>query len=255
MISFIITLTVLGLLIGSFLNVIIYRLPRNESIIFPTSHCPFCNQKIAFYDNIPLLSFVILRGRCRYCKKRISLQYPLVEMISGIILPLSFFLYGFELRFFVTVLFLYLLLPIFFIDMKHQVIPDKISIPGIVAGFAFSFFVTDINWLGSLIGIVVGGGVILLTAVAGKWVFKKEAMGMGDVMLFMMIGAFLGWQKVFLTLILASLLGSIIGGIIVARKKKKDTVVPFGPFINVAAVISYFWGTFLIEKYLSLFRY
>ncbi|TES91304.1 MAG: prepilin peptidase [Candidatus Cloacimonadota bacterium] len=247
-------LFLLGLCIGSFLNVVIYRLPKNESIIYPSSHCPFCNHKIAFYDNIPLLSFIILGGRCRNCKKRISFQYPLVEFICGIILPLSFLYYGFSLNFFATSLFLYLLLPIFFIDLKHQVISDKITIPGIIIGFAFSFFLETFHWLGSLIGIAVGGGILLLTAVIGKWVFKKEAMGMGDVMLFMMVGAFLGWKGVLLTLILASFLGSIIGGIILTIKKKKDTVVPFGPFISIAAAFSYFWGTFLIEKYLSLFR-
>ena len=249
-----ISLFFIGLCIGSFLNVIVYRLPQNESVIFPSSHCPFCNHKIAFYDNIPLLSFLFLKGRCRYCKRKISFQYPVVEFISGIVLPLSFFLYGFSLTFFVTFIFLYLLIPIFLIDMKHQVISDKITIPGIIAGFIFSFFIKGIQWYDSLIGIVVGGGVILVTAVVGKWIFKKEAMGMGDVMLFMMIGAFLGWRGVLLTLILASLLGSIVGSIIVAKRRKKDTLVPFGPFISIAAVITYFFGNFLIGKYLSLFR-
>ncbi len=138
--------------------------------------------------------------------------------------------------------------------MRHRVIPDKITIPGIIAGFAFSFFLKSFQWFESLLGIAVGGGILLLTAVVGRWILKKEAMGMGDVMLFMMVGAFLGWQRILLTLILASFLGSIIGGIIVARKKKKDTVVPFGPFISIAAAISYFWGNLLIGKYLSLFR-
>lgn len=244
----------LGLCIGSFLNVVVYRLPKNESIIFPSSHCPFCNHKISWYDNIPLLSFLLLKGRCRYCKKRISFQYPVVELISGIILPLSFFLYGFSLKFFATFLFLYLLVPLFLIDMRHRVIPDKITIPGIIAGFAFSFFLKSFQWFESLLGIAVGGGILLLTAVVGRWILKKEAMGMGDVMLFMMVGAFLGWQRILLTLILASFLGSIIGGIIVAQKKKKDRVVPFGPFITIAAAISYFWGNLLIGKYLSFFR-
>jgi len=243
-----------GLCIGSFLNVIIYRLPKNESIIFPGSHCPYCNHKITFYDNIPLLSFLILKGKCRYCKKKISFQYPIIEFISGLILLLSFFLYSFTLRFAVTSIFLYLLLPVFVIDLKHQVISDKITISGIVLGFAFSFFLPDINWLGSLQGIAVGGITLLLISVVGKWIFKKEAMGMGDVMLFMMVGAFIGWRNVALTLILASILGSVVGLAILAKKKKKDSVIPFGPFISIAAVVAYFWGNLLIAKYLSIFR-
>jgi len=243
----------LGLCIGSFLNVVIYRLPRKESIVYPGSHCPDCNHHIAFYDNIPLLSFIVLKGRCRYCKKRISFQYPLVELLSGIILPLSFFLFGFSLKFLVTIIFLYLLIPIFFIDLRHSVIPDKVTIPGIIIGFLFSFFITDIQWLNSLLGITIGGGMLLLIALIGKWVFKKEAMGMGDVMVFMMVGAFLGWKGVILTLIIASFIGSIVGVIIIAQKKKKDTVIPFGPFIAIATVIVYFSGNFLIGKYLSLF--
>lgn len=244
----------LGLIIGSFLNVIIYRLPKNESIIFPGSHCPYCNHKIPCYDNIPLLSFLILKGKCRYCKKKISFQYPIIEFISGLILLLSFFLYSFTLRFAAASIFLYLLLPVFVIDLKHQVISDKITISGIVLGFAFSFFLPNINWLGSLQGIAVGGITLLLISVAGKWIFKKEAMGMGDVMLFMMVGAFIGWRNVVLTLILASILGSVVGLAILAKKKKKDSVIPFGPFISIAAVVAYFWGNLLIAKYLSIFR-
>jgi leader peptidase (prepilin peptidase)/N-methyltransferase len=209
---------------------------------------------IAFYDNLPLLSYVMLRGRCRHCQKRISLQYPITEFIAAAILPLSFYLYGFSVRFFAVSLFLSLLLPLFIIDLKQRVVPDKITIPGIVAGFAFSFFLEEITWYNSLIGIAAGGMVILIISVAGRFIFKREAMGMGDVTLFMLVGAFLGWQKVLLTLILASILGSIIGIVIVAKKKKKFIEVPFGPFITVGAVISYFWGTWLIDKYLSLFR-
>ncbi len=242
-----------GLMIGSFLNVIIYRLPKGESVIFPSSHCLHCNHKIAFYDNIPILSFLILKGKCRYCKKRISFQYPLIEFISGIILALSFFLYGFSLKFPVTFLFLYLLLPVFVIDLKHQVISDKITIFGIISGLVFSFFVPDINWYDSLIGIVAGGLILLFISIAGKWIFKKEAMGMGDVMLFMMVGAFIGWKNVILTLIVASFLGSIVGLAILVKKKRKNSVIPFGPFISVAAILSYFWGNPLISKYLSLF--
>ncbi len=209
---------------------------------------------IAFYDNLPLFSYVMLRGRCRHCQKRISLQYPIVELIAGAVLPISFFLYGLSVRFFAVGLFLFLLLPLFVIDLKQRLVPDKITIPGIIAGFAFSFFLEEIPWYDSLIGIAAGGMVILVISIAGRFIFKREAMGMGDVTLFMLVGAFLGWQKILLTLILASILGSIIGLAIVAKQKKKFIVVPFGPFITAGAVISYFWGTFLIEKYLSLFR-
>lgn len=250
----IIALFLLGLCIGSFINVVAYRLPRRESIIFPGSHCPHCKKSIAFYDNLPLLSFIILRGKCRYCRKPISIQYPLVEFFAGLVLPLSFVLYGFSLRFYATALFFYLLIPLFIIDLRSQVVPDKITIPGIIAGFAFSFFLKDILWYDSLIGIGVGGVIILIIAVVGKWVFKREAMGMGDVTLFMLVGAFVGWKNVLLTLILSSIAGSIIGLFIVAKKRKKFIAVPFGPFIVVGAVVSYFWGGLLIDKYLSLFR-
>ena len=249
-----ISLFLFGLCIGSFISVVAYRLPRRESIIFPGSHCPHCNHGIAFYDNLPLVSFIILRGKCRHCRVRISVQYPVVEFVAGLVLPLSFVLYGFGLRFYAMSLFLYFLLPLFIIDLKSRVVPDKITIPGIVAGFAFSFFLPGITWYDSLIGIAVGGIMLMIIAVLGRWVFKREAMGMGDVTLFMLVGAFLGWKKVLLTLILASILGSIIGLALVAKKRKKFIVVPFGPFIVVAAVVSYFWGSFLIEKYLSLFR-
>lgn len=248
------SLFLLGLCIGSFINVVAYRLPRRESIVVPGSHCPHCKHPIAFYDNIPLLSFLFLRGKCRHCHKRISLEYPLVEFVAGVVLPLSFLLYGFTLRFFSTSLFLYLLMPLFIIDLKAQVVPDRITIPGMIAGLGFSFFLEDLAWYDSLIGIGAGGVLLLLITVLGKWVFKREAMGMGDVTLFMMVGAFLGWQRVLLTLILASILGSVVGLAIVAKKRRKFITVPFGPFIAAGAAASYFWGGFLIGKYLSLLR-
>lgn len=254
MILHFVALAILGLIIGSFINVVIYRLPAKESIIFPGSHCRFCKKKIPFYDNIPILSYIVLRGRCRYCGHRISLQYPLVEFVSGVILPLTFYFYGFSVSFFAAALFLYLLLPLFVIDLKHRVVPDKITFPGIVIGVGFSFFLDKMQWYESLIGIGIGGGLLLLIAFLGKRIFKKEAMGMGDVTLFMMVGAFIGWKGVLLTLILASFLGSIVGIIVIAMKKSKDTTLPFGPFICISAAFSYFWGHILIHKYLSFFR-
>jgi leader peptidase (prepilin peptidase)/N-methyltransferase len=199
------------------------------------------------------LSYIILRGRCRYCGHRISLQYPLVEFVSGAILPLTFYYYGFSVDFFAAVLFLYLLLPLFVIDLRHRLVPDKITFPGIIVGAGFPFFSDKIHWYESLLGIGVGGGLLLLIAFLGRRVFKKEAMGMGDVTLFMMVGAFIGWKGVLLTLILASFVGSIVGIIVIAKKKSKDTTLPFGPFICIAATFSYFWGHILINKYLSFF--
>jgi leader peptidase (prepilin peptidase)/N-methyltransferase len=248
------SLFVIGLCVGSFLNVVIVRFPKKESIVTPPSHCPYCNNRIAVYDNIPLLSFLLLRGRCRNCKKRISFQYPTIELIAGIVLPLTLYLFGFGLKFFQTFIFLYLLIPLFMIDLRHRLVPDKITIPGIVIGFGFSFFLPDMEWYTSLIGIVVGGLILLIVSLVGKWVFKKEAMGMGDVLIFMLVGAFVGWRGVILTLLIASLLGSIIGSIVVMRRQKKDTTIPFGPFITVASVITFFFGDYLIGKYLSLLR-
>ena len=245
----------IGLVIGSFSNVCIYRLPRNESVIFPASHCPSCNKSIKWYDNIPLLSFLILKGKCRYCQNKISAQYPLVEFLTGYLYLVLFLLYGLQLKTFVYMLFCSALIIITFIDLKEQIIPDVISLPFIALGFLLSFFLKTISPIDSLLGILSGGGTLLLIAVAGSYLFKREAMGGGDIKLAAMVGAFLGWQLTLLSLFLGFFFGAITGVIILIKNKRKNEQgdsVPFGPFIAFGTLIALFFGQAILNWYFML---
>lgn len=242
----------LGLIIGSFSNVCIYRIPRNESLIRPGSHCPKCNQPIKFYDNIPLVSFIILKGKCRYCKEKISWQYPLVEFLTGIIYLLLFLRYGLQLVTFVYMFFCSALIIITFIDLKENIIPDVLSLPFILLGFLMSFFLKNLSPINSLLGILAGGGVLLLVAILGGFLFKKEAMGGGDIKLAAMVGAFLGWQLTLLSLFLSFFTGAIIGIVILIKNKGESDPIPFGPFIALGTIIALFFGNSIINWYLSL---
>jgi len=242
----------LGLIIGSFSNVCIYRIPRNESLIRPGSHCPKCNQPIKFYDNIPLVSFIILKGKCRYCKGKISWQYPLVEFLTGIIYLLLFLRYGLQLVTFVYMFFCSALIIITFIDLKENIIPDVLSLPFLLLGFLMSFFLKNLSPINSLLGILAGGGVLLLVAILGSFLFKKEAMGGGDIKLAAMVGAFLGWQLTLLSLFLSFFTGAIIGIVILIKNKGESDPIPFGPFIALGTIIALFFGHSIINWYLSL---
>ncbi|MBP8718620.1 MAG: prepilin peptidase [Candidatus Atribacteria bacterium] len=242
----------LGLIIGSFSNVCIYRIPRQESLIRPGSHCPKCNQPIKFYDNIPLVSFIILKGKCRYCKEKISWQYPLVEFLTGIIYLLLFLRYGLQLVTFVYMFFCSALIIITFIDLKENIIPDVLSLPFLLLGFLMSFFLKNLSPINSLLGILAGGGVLLLVAILGSFLFKKEAMGGGDIKLAAMVGAFLGWQLTLLSLFLSFFTGAIIGIVILIKNKGESDPIPFGPFIALGTIIALFFGNSIINWYLSL---
>lgn len=234
---------VLGAIVGSFLNVVILRLPREDaSIVFPASHCPGCRNPIAWYDNIPILSFLLLRARCRHCAMSISWQYPLVETAMALLAVALFRQFGPTWAFGIYFVFCAALLAIFVIDLHHQIIPDLISLPGIVLGFAFSFLNPLVNWQSSAIGILVGGGILYLIA-AGYYLFtKREGMGGGDIKLLAMIGAFLGWQSLPFVVFASSVLGSLIGiGAMLKQKKGGKTVIPYGPFLAVAAVLYLFF--------------
>ncbi len=196
---------ILGLIVGSFNNVCIYRIPRKESIVYPESHCPQCNARITPVDNIPLLSYFLLKGRCRNCRSKISLQYPIVESLNAIIYLLLYLKYGLSIQTSVYMALSSVLIIIAFIDFREEIIPDGISLPGIIIGFILSFLVNYISVMESVLGILVGGGAILLIALFGSWIFKKEAMGGGDVKLASMIGAFLGWKYILLSLFLGFL--------------------------------------------------
>ena len=241
---------ILGLIVGSFCNVCIYRIPKNESIIYPASHCSKCRSKIKPVDNIPLLSFILLKGRCRNCKSKISIQYPMVEFLSGLIYLIIYLIYGLSVQTLIYIILSSALIIIAFIDLNEQIVPDVISLPGIVTGFIISFFVPYISFINSALGVVVGGGIILIIALVGSMIFKKEAMGGGDVKLAAMIGAFLGWRYTIISLFLGFFLGALVGIFLVLSKiKSKEDMVPFGPFIALGSLITLLWGEKIIAWY------
>jgi len=252
-IYFAISAFILGAVVGSFLNVCICRLPRDESIVSPPSHCPNCSCGIRWYDNIPLISYLLLRGKCRGCGTRISPQYPLVELLNGLLTLALFLRFGPTFFFLVLFLFCSALVVITFIDLEHQIIPDEISLPGILLGFLFSFFLPGHTWLNSLIGILLGGGSLLLIASGYHWLTGKEGMGGGDIKLLAMMGAFLGWKAIPFIIFASSLVGSVIGiSLMFIKKKDSKLAIPFGPYLAFAAILYIFYGRPLIHWYLTI---
>lgn len=243
----------LGAVVGSFLNVCICRMPRDESVVSPPSRCPNCAYRIRWYDNIPLVSYLLLRGKCRGCGARISLQYPLVEMLNALLTLALFLRFGPSLTFLALFLFSSALVVITFIDIEHQIIPDEISLSGIVIGFLFSFFLPWQSWLNSLAGILLGGGSLLLVAWGYHRLTGKEGMGGGDIKLLAMMGAFLGWKAVPFIIFVASLVGSLLGvSMMLLQKRDAKLAIPFGPYLAFAAVLYVFYGRRLIQWYFSL---
>jgi len=226
-----------GLAVGSFLNVCIYRLPRSESLAWPGSHCTICDRPLAAYENIPVISWLLLRGRCRTCQSRISLRYPIVELITGALFLAGYLAFGLTPLLVVRLLFACAMVVLFAIDLEHQILPNEITLPGIVVGFVCSFFLPP-GVRSSLIGLLVGGLFPFLIAEAYLRIRGREGMGMGDFKMLAMVGAFLGWPLVWVTLILSCVLGVVIGGgaLIVARRGL-GTRIPFGTFIAVAALV------------------
>lgn len=239
---------ILGAIVGSFLNVCIYRIPKSRSIIFPPSSCPSCSKNIKWYDNIPILSYVILRGRCRSCKARISPLYITVEILTGIMAVCLFMAFGLTPKFFAYLILMGGLIVASFVDLSIQEIPDGVSIGGLAAGIIMSFafpaiFDTDsrtASIFGSMLGAIAGAGSIYLMGFFGELVFKKEAMGGGDVKLMAAIGAFIGWKLVLFTFFVAPLFGSIAG--VVLKIKDGREIIPYGPYLSLAAVVSIFFG-------------
>ena len=244
---------VFGMVVGSFLNVCICRMPKDESIVSPPSHCPHCSYQIRWYDNVPLVSYLLLRGKCRGCGAHISLQYPLVELLNGVLTLLLFLRFGPTPAFAALFLFCSALVVITFIDIEHQIIPDEISLSGIVIGFVLSFFMEEPGWLNSLLGILLGGGSLLLVAYSYQRLTGKEGMGGGDIKLLAMMGAFLGWKAVPFIIFASSLIGSLIGvSIMFFQKKDSKLAIPFGPYLAFGAVLYIFYGKPLIRWYLGL---
>jgi leader peptidase (prepilin peptidase)/N-methyltransferase len=233
----------LGAIVGSFLNVVILRLPQeNGSVVYPASHCPKCKATLSWFENIPLLSYIILRGRCRHCSVKISMQYPLVELLMALLSCAVFVKFGLSLTSLGYFIFCAALLVIIWIDIHHQIIPDVISLPGILLGFCFSFINSTVSWQDSLIGLLAGGGVLYAIAIGYYLLRKQEGMGGGDIKLLAMIGAFLGWQSLLFVIFFSSLSGTIIGVAVLAKQGKgKASRIPFGPFLSAAALFFLFF--------------
>jgi len=243
----------LGAAVGSFLNVCIYRLPAGESIVSPPSRCPACGARIRPWHNIPVLGWLILGGKCRDCGAPVSPRYPLVELLNGLLTLALFLKFGPSTTFLVLFVFCSALVAITFIDLDHQIIPDVISLPGIVVGFACSFVLPWLGWKSSLMGIVAGGGSLFLVAWLYELFTKKEGMGGGDIKLLAMMGAFLGWRSVPFIIFASSLIGSVIGvTLMLIQKKDGKLAIPFGPFLAAGAVLYIFYGKAIITWYLTL---
>ncbi len=252
---------IFGSLIGSFLNVCIYRVPEGRSIVTPSSRCSSCGTPVRFYDNIPILSYIILGGKCRDCKTKLSFQYPFVEFLNGALYVLALYIFGLNS---ISVLAVYLifisaLIVIFFIDLEHQIIPNSITLPGIpIALLLGATILPDpfhpselLGFKSSIIGFIAGGGSFYLIAVIGKAILKKDAMGGGDIKMMAMVGGLLGWKAIILTTFLASLFGSIIGVILIRIKGREwGSKIPFGPYLALGTLISLFWGKDILRWYL-----
>jgi len=266
MITYIIVF-IFGSIIGSFLNVCIYRIPRDLSVVFPSSSCPSCGRPIRFYDNIPIISYLLLMGKCRACKAKISARYPLVEFLNGIFYAFAMYRFGSDSLWTVLIYFIFLssLVVITFIDIDFQIIPDAITLPGIpialllgstvlpdpFQGFDYFQQFQPLGFKSSLIGMISGGGFFYLVAVLGRALLKKDAMGGGDIKMMAMVGGLMGWKAVILTTFMASLFGSVIGISLIALKGRKwGSKIPFGPYLALGAVISLFRGQELLMWYL-----
>jgi len=238
----------IGISIGSFLNVCIYRMGKEESVVRPASHCPQCKKPIRPKDNIPLLSYLLLRCRCRDCGTKISSRYFFIELLTGVVFLVMYRSFGMTPLFFIYSAFASGLIVATFVDFDFRIIPDEISLGGIVVGLVVSFIYpllhhVPIHILGlreSLFGVLVGGGALWLLGCLGDFIFKKESMGGGDVKLLAMIGAFLGWKIALLSLPLASLIGAVVG--IIIKLRTKESLIAFGPYLSIGAIIGLFWS-------------
>ncbi len=234
---------IFGAAIGSFLNVCIFRLPAKTSIVKPRSQCPYCQHPIRNGDNIPLISFILLRGKCRDCGGKISWRYPLVELITALLALLLFLKYGLTLSFLIFFIFTAVLIVITFIDLDHQIIPDILTLPGIPIFCLAAIFLLKIPWLEALLGLLIGGGIFFTIAFVYELITKREGMGGGDIKLLAMIGGFLGWKSLIFVLLFSSFSGAIIGiTAMLIKKQDMKYAVPFGPFLAAAAVAYLFWG-------------
>lgn len=272
---------VFGLLIGSFLNVVIYRLPKGESIVFPGSHCPSCNAEISWYDNIPVLSYaILLRGRCRSCRAHISPIYPAVELLVACLYLVVFLIHkdqvgsGAFLPLIADIVFVSLIVPLVFIDLHHKLLPNAITYPGLVLLLVLRVLAPDpwivshtprlfglgeappwaLSLFAAVLSALVGGGTLWLVREAYYRWRHVEGMGLGDVKMMLMAGVFLGWQLTLLTIFIGSLLGSLVGVLLIFRGGSMKMQIPFGVFLGPAAIIALFVGKQLIVWYVGMYR-
>lgn len=251
---------VLGCCVGSFLNVCVYRIPREESVVTPRSHCPHCGKMIAWHDNIPLLSYLLLRARCRHCGGRISVRYFLIEGLVGVLFLLVWLRYGVDPKTPVYWMIMSGLVLGTFVDIEHMIIPDRVTLGGIAAGLVLSPLIPSLHhattWkdglLAAVIGAVAGAGLLWTVGVVGKWVFKKDAMGFGDVKLLGGLGALLGWESVLFTVMVSAVVGSLVGGaLVLGGRKEWQSRVPYGPYLGAAAVLWILAGDRWWEAYVG----
>ncbi len=249
----IVSASLFGAVVGSFLNVCIHRLPKHESIVWPGSQCPSCGGAIAWYDNIPIVSYVILAGRCRRCGGSISWRYPVVETANAAGYAAILWWFGLSWEAAVYAVLYSALLVVTAIDLVHYIIPNVITLPGIVLGLVSSATVLPVGILNAGLGMVVGGGLLWVLAWLSPYVFGKEGMGGGDIKLLAMIGAFLGWKPTLLTIMIGALVGSVVGVALIALKvMRRDQYLPFGPFLALGALVALFFHQDLIGWYVGL---
>lgn len=242
-----------GLIVGSYLNVVVHRLPRGLSTVRPRSRCPSCGAGIGARDNLPVVSWLLLRGRCRHCGAIIGWRYPAVELATAALFVLCLERFGPSLEAAVAALFGCLLLALALIDAEHYLLPDRITLPGIVAGLAVQPWIDWGGLVQAAVGALLGGGVLL--ALWGAWLLLRgeEGMGLGDVKMLAMVGAFLGWKGVLVTLLLASLAGSLVGlGLIAFGRGGMKSRLPFGVFLALGAGVALFWGRAMVDAYLGI---
>lgn len=243
----------IGLCVGSFLNVVIYRLPLGQSLVSPGSRCPKCGYELRWYDNLPVLSWAWLGGRCRRCRAPISPQYPFVELVTGLLFVLVVWLTPVGPLLVSRLILVAILIALFGIDLEHQILPNSITLPGIIIGLMFSFIAPP-GWKDALLGTLLGGGVLYGIAAAYYAVRREEGLGMGDVKMLAMIGAFLGWKAVLVTMVLSSFSGAAIGlALIAAQRGGMKLALPFGTFLAVGAVAAMLAGDPLLTWYAGFF--
>lgn len=241
---------IIGLVIGSYLNVLVHRLPRGKSTVLPRSRCPYCQGAIRARDNVPILSFLLLRGRCRHCRAPISWRYPLIEALTALLFVASFRQFGLHLELVAALVFCCLMVLLAAIDVEHFLLPDRLTLGGIVVGLAFQVWLPQPGLVAAIIGTLIGAGILILVINFWYWLRGEEGMGIGDVNMLAAIGAFLGWSGVLTTLVLATASGALVGlAMMIAGRLGLQSRLPFGFFLALGAVLSLFFGEDLIAVY------